>query len=62
MSFGWNKENSLTGNEFLDYLSWCEVMGIDIEGNEEKNEIDIDEEQQENQRLIKKMKGRDKYE
>ena len=62
MSFGWNKENSLTGNEFLDYLSWCEVMGIDIEGKEENNEINIDEEQQENQRLIKEMKGRDKYE
>lgn len=56
---------SLTGNEFLDFLSWCEIQGIDFEGNQEKeeNQLQQDEnEQDNNQILIKKLKGRDKYE
>ena len=32
-SFDPNK--SLTGNEFLDFLSWCEVQGINFEENEQ---------------------------
>ena len=31
-------KNSLTGNEFLDFLSWCEVQGIDFEENNENKE------------------------
>ena len=48
----WDKEHSLTGNEYLDYLSWCEIQGIDIDGNDSSAEygyvdnIDSDEEQQ----------------
>ena len=38
-------KHSLTGNEFLDFLSWCEVMGIDYEGKEQQENI---EENQEN--------------
>lgn len=34
----WDKEHSLTGNEFLDFLSWCEVQGIDINGNSSDDE------------------------
>ena len=30
--------NSLTGNEFLDFLSWCEVQGIDFENNNKEKE------------------------
>ena len=37
---------SLTGDEFLDFLSWCEVQGIDFEGKEEKE--DNNEENQNN--------------
>ena len=29
---------SLTGDEFLDFLSWCDVMEIDFEGKEKKKE------------------------
>lgn len=60
-----DKKYSLTGNEFLDFLSWCEVQGIDFEGNqdEEENQLQQDDnEQDNNQILIKKLKGRDKYE
>lgn len=32
--------NSLTGNEFLDFLSWCEVQGIDFEGKEQQENIE----------------------
>ncbi len=56
---------SLTGNEFLDFLSWCEIQGIDFEGNQEKeeNQLQQDENEQDNNKiLIKKLKGRDKYE
>ena len=56
MKLGWDPNNSLTGNEFLDFLSWCEAVGIDFEeknqNNEEENEID--NEQQESHNLIKK--------
>ena len=65
MDNGWDPNHSLTGNEFLDFLSWSEIVGIDFEeknqNNEEDNNIDINE-QQESQRIIKKLKGRDKYE
>ncbi len=30
--------NSLTGDEFLDFLSWCEAVGIDFEGNNNNEE------------------------
>ncbi len=60
MKLEWNPNNSLTGNEFLDFLSWCEVVGIDFE--EKKTENKEENSQQTNQELIKKMKGRDKYE
>ena len=68
----WDKEHSLTGNEFLDYLSWCEAQGVDIDGN--PIDVEEDEEQQYTDDNIKqdlseeaqyrrlKMKGRDKYE
>ena len=62
MNNNWNPKTSLTGNEFLDFLSWCEAVGIDIEDKKENNENDIDEQQEESQTIIKKMKGRDKYE
>lgn len=57
---------SLTGNEFLDFLSWCEAMGIDYEGKEEQRE-NIEENQNDyneenNYKLIFRKKGRDKYE
>ena len=48
----WDKGHSLTGNEFLGILSWCDVQGIDIDGNSTEDEydyvedIDQDEEQQ----------------
>ena len=29
---------SLTGYEFLDFLSWCEVQGFDFEEKEEDQE------------------------
>ena len=64
MNNGWDPKNSLTGNEFLDFLSWCEAVGIDFEEknqNKDDNEINIDK-QQESQKMIKKTKGRDKYE
>lgn len=38
---------SLTGNEFLDFLSWCEVQGIDIEENQEENQNDYNDENNE---------------
>ena len=31
----------MTGNKFLDFLSWCEVQGIDFENNDkEKDELE----------------------
>ena len=61
MNNGWDPKYSLTGNEFLDFLSWCEVQGIDFE--EKENQKEENEQQEENNNLlIKKMKGRDKYE
>ncbi len=53
---------SLTGNEFLDFLSWCEIQGIDFEGNQENENQDKQQDEQNSQILIKKLKGRDKYE
>ncbi|MBR1386051.1 MAG: hypothetical protein IJ568_04405 [Bacilli bacterium] len=53
--------NSLTGNEFLDFLSWCEIVGIDFEGNKEKDNEENNNYSQE-KILSKNMKGRDKYE
>lgn len=41
-----DSKHSLTGNEFLDFLSWCEVQGIDFEEN--KNNEDNNEENQNN--------------
>ena len=41
---------SLTGNEFLDFLSWCEVQGIDIE--EENQKEDQNDYNDENNELI----------
>ena len=35
---------SLTGDEFLDFLSWCEIEGIDFEGKDEQQE-EIEENQ-----------------
>ena len=58
MKLGWDPNNSLTGNEFLDFLSWCEAGGIDIEEKEDQQE----ETEEENKPKIKKMKGRDIYE
>ena len=55
--------NSLTGNEFLDFLSWCEAVGIDFEDNKEiSQEDEIDNNYYHEKILNKKMKGRDKYE
>ena len=39
-------KHSLTGNEFLDFLSWCEVQGIDFE--EKQHEEQNNEENQKN--------------
>ena len=36
MSNSFDPKHSLTGNEFLDFLSWCEVQGIDFEGKEKQ--------------------------
>ena len=57
-----HNNHSLTGNEFLDFLSWCESVGIDFEGKEIEN--DSKEETQEDEPILKitKTKGRDKYE
>lgn len=55
-----NDKFSLTGNEFLDFLSWCEAVGIDFPEKENQNEEQQDE--QESQTLSKKLKGRDNYE
>ena len=55
-----NDKFSLTGNEFLDFLSWCEAVGIDFPEKENQDEEQQDE--QEGQTLSKKMKGRDNYE
>ncbi len=55
-----NDKFSLTGNEFLDFLSWCEAVGIDFPKKENQDEEQQDE--QEGQTLSKKMKGRDNYE
>jgi len=58
-----NKDKfSLTGDEFLDFLSWCEIQGIDFEEKKEQENQEIQQEEQNSQILIKKMKGRDKYE
>ena len=57
-----NDNKSLTGNEFLDFLSWCEVQGIDFEGQNENQCEEQQEAQEESQKLIKKLKGRDIYE
>ncbi len=60
-------KHSLTGNEFLDFLSWCEVQGIDFEGKKqqeepkEENQNDYNEENNEGY-TYRKKKGRDKYE
>jgi hypothetical protein len=63
MNNGCDPNNSLTGIEFLDFLSWCEIQGIDFEGKEEQeNQDKQQEEQTDSQILIKKMKGRDIYE
>jgi len=40
-------KNSLTGNEFLDFLSWCDVQGINFEEQEERKYI-YEEENQNN--------------
>ena len=58
----WDPKNSLTGNEFLDFLSWCEVQGIDFEGKEQEDQNEEQQEETDSQTLIKKMKGRDIYE
>jgi hypothetical protein len=55
-----NDKFSLTGNEFLDFLSWCEAVGIDFP--EKENQEDEQQDEQESQKLIMKLKGRDKYE
>ena len=55
-----NDKFSLTGNEFLDFLSWCEACGIEFPEKENQKEEQQDE--HESQRLIKKKEGRDKYE
>ena len=55
----WDPNNSLTQNEFLDFLSWCEVVGIDFEEENKENQNDNDNKEKS---LIKEMKGRDKYE
>jgi len=63
MNDNWDPKTSLTGNELLDFLSWCEVEGIDFENNEEKQITDdIDEQQESQEGKIKKLKGRDNYE
>ena len=58
----WDPKNSLTGNEFLDFLSWCEVQGIDFEGKKQEDQNEEQQEETDSQTLIKKMKGRDIYE
>ena len=55
-----NDKFSLTGNEFLDFLSWCEACGIDFP--EKENQEEEQPEEQESQKLIMKMKGRDNNE
>ncbi len=42
-----DKEHSLTGNEFLDFLSWCEVQRIDIENDDKENQNDYNDEDNE---------------
>ena len=58
----WDPKNSLTGNEFLDFLSWCEAQGIEFEGKEQEDQNEEQQEETDSQTLIKKMKGRDIYE
>jgi hypothetical protein len=54
---------SLTGDEFLDFLSWCEVQGIDFEENkqeqepEEENQNDYNDENN-NDDILKKERKR----
>ena len=63
MKDNWDPKTSLTGNEYSDFLSWCEAVGIDFENEDEDNqEDDIDEQQESQEGIIKKLKGRDKYE
>ncbi len=62
MNNDWDPNKSLTGNEFLDFLSWCEIQGINFEENKEQENQEIQQEEQNSQILIKKLKGRDKYE
>ena len=57
-----NNKFSLTGNEFLDFLSWCEVVGIDFPEKENQEDKEEQQDEQESQKLTMKMKGRDKYE
>ena len=45
MNNDFDPKHSLTGNEFLDFLSWCEIQGIDFEGKEEQQENTEDENQ-----------------
>ena len=56
----YDSKYSLTGDEFLDFLSWCEAQGIDFEGNnkedEEENQNDYNEEN--NELIYKKERKR----
>lgn len=60
-----NDRFSLTGNEFLDYLSWCDVMGVNMDGTPKEEPVEeIKEENNEEDSQYKSLrkKGRDIYE
>ena len=61
MSNSFDPKHSLTGNEFLDFLSWCEVQGIDFEGKEKQekekeNQYDYNDEDNNDNTYIKERK------
>ncbi len=64
MAIGWDKDHSLTGDEFLDFLAWGEVMGIDLfgdqknKGNDKYDNEDENEDDYENNSEYKYVKER----
>ncbi len=51
MAIGWDKDHSLTGDEFLDFLAWGEVMGIDLFGDQKNNDNNEYEDNEENENI-----------
>ncbi len=40
---GWDKKHSLTGDEFLDFIAWGEAVGIDLFGDQETKDDNIED-------------------